>query len=69
MSTISTIMVVVFIAGVLSFFVSLASLIADRRRKKENLREQRRQHITENTVRTMLRFPASQKPYSLRKSS
>ena len=69
MSTISTIMVVVFIAGVLSFFVSLIGLIAERRRKKESLREQRRQHITENTVRTMLRFPTSRKPYSLRKSS
>lgn len=69
MSAINTIMVVVFIAGVLSFFVSLIGLISDRRRKKENLREQKRQHITENTVRTMLRFPASQKSYSLRKSS
>lgn len=70
MSTLNIIMTFVFIVGVISFFVSFISLIVEKKRKKEAHREFMRKHISDNTVRTMLRFnQKSESSYSLRKSS
>lgn len=66
---IGTVMTIVFIVGTISFLVSVISLISESKRKKLERRKLNRQHMNDNTVRTMLRFEKKREPYSLRKSS
>lgn len=60
MSTLSIVMMIAFIAGALTIVVSTIALISDRRKRHEAKLEHRRQHISDNMVRTVMGYRAQQ---------
>lgn len=60
MSTLSIVMMMAFIAGALTIIVSTIGLISDRKKSRAAKLEQRRQHISENMVRTVMGYKAQQ---------
>lgn len=60
MGTLSIVMMMAFIAGAITIIVSTISLISDRRKSHEAKLEHRRQHVSENMVRTVMGYKAQQ---------
>ena len=60
MSTLSIMMMIAFIAGALTIIVSTIGLISDRKKSREAKLERKRQHISDNMVRTVMGYKAQQ---------
>lgn len=53
-------MMMAFVAGAITIVVSTIGLIFDRKKSQKAKLEQRRQHISENMVRTVMGYKAEQ---------
>lgn len=58
--TLSIVMMMAFIAGAITIIVSTIGLISDKKKSRAAKLEHRRQHISENMVRTVMGYKEQQ---------